>query len=77
MVTDIQGRILNVKYIESIGEIKKEVVFKGFYDYEETGKYEFYVYMTSGDSYKFVAETKEYCVSKREEVIALMLAEAR
>ena len=25
MVVDIQGRALNVKYIESVGEIKKEI----------------------------------------------------
>ena len=75
MVVDIQGRALNVKYIESVGEIKKEIVFKGFYDYEETGKYEFYVYMVSGKKHKCTSETKEMCDSKRNEVIALMMAE--
>lgn len=29
MVTDIQGRALNVKYIESVGETKKEIEFRG------------------------------------------------
>lgn len=75
MVIDIQGRALNVKYIESVGEIKREIVFKAFYDYGETERYEFYVYMVSGEKHKYTAETKEMCDSKRDEVIALMMAE--
>ena len=75
MCVDIRGRTLNVKYIESVSEIKKEIVFKGFFDYEETGEYEFYVYMVSGEKHKYTADTKEMCDSKRNEVIALMMAE--
>lgn len=75
MIIDIQGRTLNVKYIESVGEIKKETRFGAAYDYEETGRYEFYVYMVSGERHRYTAETKEMCDSKRDEVIALMMAE--